>query len=229
MNPWIIEPLTLSIRLVLALVLGGLIGFERERNGHPAGFRTNILVCLGSGLLMLLSEYGFSQFVSEPNVRLDPARLAAQVIPGIGFLGAGTILRNGMNISGLTTAATLMVVAAIGLCAGAGFYYPAILSTGLVLLSLWVLNNVEKKYFRDKRNHSMKISAESRAGTLGLISSILDHKGIDIRKIIMEEEALNETPTIIISLSVKFPNSKLIIPVMEEIRQLNGVKGVALE
>lgn len=106
--------------MVLAAVLGGLVGMEREWNNHAAGFRTHILVCLGAATIMLLSIYGFSQFVNEANVRMDPARLAAQVISGVGFLGAGAILRNGPVISGLTTAASVWVVAAIGLCVGAG-------------------------------------------------------------------------------------------------------------
>jgi putative Mg2+ transporter-C (MgtC) family protein len=91
-NPWYISELHILLRLLLALLLGGLVGFEREQSNHAAGLRTNILVCLGSCLLMLLSMYGFSAFVDEPNVRVDPARLAAAVITGIGFLGAGTIL-----------------------------------------------------------------------------------------------------------------------------------------
>lgn len=92
------------------MLLGGLIGFERERSNHAAGLRTHILVCLGSTLIMLLSIYGFSDFVDEINVRIDPARLATAVITGIGFLGAGTILFTGKSITGLTTAASIWVV-----------------------------------------------------------------------------------------------------------------------
>lgn len=120
-NPWVIDQVHITIRLVLALFLGGLIGFEREVSSHAAGLRTHILVCVGSALVMLLSMYGFSAFVNEVNVRLDPSRLAAQVISGIGFLGAGTIIFNGRSITGLTTAASLWVVAGIGLAVGAGF------------------------------------------------------------------------------------------------------------
>lgn len=100
---WEITHLELALRMILAVVLGGLIGIEREWSNHAAGFRTHILVCLGSATIMLLSSYGFSQFVNEGSVRMDPARLAAQVISGIGFLGAGAILRNGNMIKGLTT------------------------------------------------------------------------------------------------------------------------------
>src|SRR5690606_15906316 len=109
------DDMQILLRLGLAAALGGLIGFEREQAQHAAGLRTHIMVCLGSCLMMLLSIYGFSQFVYEGNVRVDPARLAAAVITGIGFLGAGTILHTGKSVTGLTTAASIWVVSAIGL------------------------------------------------------------------------------------------------------------------
>lgn len=153
-SPWYINEWELLLRLFIAVLLGGLVGFEREQSNHAAGFRTNILVCLGSCLLMLLSIYGFAQFVNETNVRLDPARLAAQVITGIGFLGAGTILFTGKSITGLTTAASLWVVSAIGLSVGAGFLLPAVATTVLVLLVLVVLNKLEKIQRRQARASS---------------------------------------------------------------------------
>ena len=131
--------------------MGGIIGWERELSNQSAGFRTHILVCVGSALIMLLSMYGFADYAYEANVRMDPARLAAQVISGIGFLGAGTILRNGLSISGLTTAASLWVVAAIGLSVGAGFYLPSIIATSIVFTNLFILNRVEKRVFKSKR------------------------------------------------------------------------------
>lgn len=135
----------MSLRIFISILLGGVIGMERELGSHAAGFRTHILVCLGASLVMMLSIYGFSAFVFEANVRMDPARLAAQVVSGIGFLGAGTILRTGRTVSGLTTAASLWVVAAIGLSVGAGFYYAAGLTTAAVLVSLFVLNKLEQR------------------------------------------------------------------------------------
>src|SRR5690606_39922495 len=111
----------------------------------PAGFRTHILVCLGSALIMLISIYGVSDFIKEENVRADPARLAAQVVSGIGFLGAGTILRHGLTVSGLTTAASLWVVAGIGLAVGAGYMFGAVLTTILTLVSLELLNRMERR------------------------------------------------------------------------------------
>jgi putative Mg2+ transporter-C (MgtC) family protein len=228
-NPWVIDSLDLTVRMLLALLLGGLIGFEREKNNHPAGFRTHILVCLGSALLMLLSIYGFSAFVKEPNVRLDPARLAAQVIPGIGFLGAGTILRNGFNVTGLTTAASLWVASAIGLAAGAGFYYGAFLTTGMALLSLWILNNVEKKFFSDKRTFSMKIGIVNKPGNMALISSKLEAKGVSVRKMVIDEVNDNNEPKVEMTLLIRLPRPNTAAELMDEMRQLNGVTGISME
>jgi putative Mg2+ transporter-C (MgtC) family protein len=149
-----------TLRISLAVVLGGIIGIERERGNHSAGFRTHILVCVGSALITMLSIYGFSEFVYEPNVRTDPARLAAQIVSGIGFLGAGTILRTGSTISGLTTAASLWVVAAIGIGVGAGSYFAAAFTTLMVLVSLFLLNKLEKRVISRRKlgEWTMKIS-----------------------------------------------------------------------
>ncbi len=230
MDPWYIDPLHIVIRLALALLLGGLIGLEREQSNHAAGFRTHILVCLGSALIMLLSIYGFNDFVNEPSVRIDPARLAAQVISGIGFLGAGTILRTGLSITGLTTAASLWVVAGIGLAVGAGFYFPAILSTVLVIISLFILNKLEKKLFQAKRTHLVNIHAFDRPGTLGEISSVLGAKNIDIRKVELEEDEGDEEHKLIyIRFSVKIPRADVLVSLVDDIRRLKGVKGVSIE
>lgn len=150
-DPWTIDTLHITLRLLLALLLGGVIGFEREQNNRAAGLRTHILVCLGSTLIMLLSMYGFAEFAKLDNVRLDPARLAAQVISGIGFLGAGTILFTGKSITGLTTAASLWVVAAIGLAVGAGFYYASVLTCALALVSLFFTKPRRAKIFSHEK------------------------------------------------------------------------------
>jgi putative Mg2+ transporter-C (MgtC) family protein len=122
------------LRLALAGALGGLIGLERELRDREAGLRTHLLVSLGAALFTIAGAYGFASF------RLtDPTRVAAQIVTGIGFLGAGAIIRQGSSIRGLTTAATLWVVAAVGLAAGAGYYSAALITTGLVLLALWPL------------------------------------------------------------------------------------------
>ncbi len=229
-DPWFIDPLNISIRLGLALVLGGLIGLERESSNRAAGLRTNILVCVGSALVMILSMYGFSEFVEEANVRTDPARLAAQVISGIGFLGAGVILRNGTSITGLTTAATLWVVAAIGLAVGAGEFYMAIAATVLVLFSLLVLNVVEKKWLRAKSFRVIKIKTKDRPGSLGEISALMHKLNIEIRKISMEQVAETElSPMVYIYLSVKLSAKKPIAAIVEDISMQSGVSEVTVD
>ncbi len=132
------------IRLLLATVFGGLIGFEREFRGRAAGFRTHILVCLGSTLIMMTSMYMFEIYKGIASV--DPGRIAAQVITGIGFLGAGTILRSGDNVKGLTTAASLWAIAGIGLATGCGFYFAAFTCTILVMVALVFFSKMEMAF-----------------------------------------------------------------------------------
>ena len=124
------------IRLILATALGGMIGFEREARRRAAGFRTHVLVCLGSTLIMMTSMYICQIYMGMVNA--DPGRIAAQVITGIGFLGAGTIIRSGATVKGLTTAASLWAVAGIGLAVGCGFYFAAVFTTALVFITLVV-------------------------------------------------------------------------------------------
>ncbi len=137
-----LNDLELFMRLFLALILSGFIGLERQVHRHTAGLRTHILVGLGSSLIMLTSLYIFAIYKNE--VALDPARIAAGVITGIGFLGAGTIMHEGAGVKGLTTAASLWVVAGIGLATGCGFYKAAFFTTILALITLFFLRYVEK-------------------------------------------------------------------------------------
>jgi len=129
--------LDLALRLAVGLVLGAIIGFERELQRQPAGFRTHSLVSLGAALFTVVSAYGFSGDL------VDPTRIAAQIVSGIGFIGAGTILQHRGNIRGLTTAASLWAVAAIGTAAGAGLYSVAVVGTILILVVLSILDRVE--------------------------------------------------------------------------------------
>jgi putative Mg2+ transporter-C (MgtC) family protein len=135
------------LRLALAAVLGGLIGFERELREREAGLRTHLLVALGSALFTIVGAYGFHAFLDTGAnvVRADPTRIAAQIVTGIGFLGAGAIIRQGLSVRGLTTAATLWVVAAVGLAAGAGYYSVAVITTALVLIALYPLRIIAYK------------------------------------------------------------------------------------
>lgn len=126
-------------RLTIAAILGGIIGLERQLRGKPAGLRTNMFICFGAAMFTLLSK----ELAGGPN---DSARIAAQIIPGIGFIGAGSILHTRGSVTGLTTAATLFVVASVGMAVGGGLYLTAVFATVLILLSLAVLGNLESRF-----------------------------------------------------------------------------------
>ena len=132
------------VRCGIAAVCGALIGLERELKHKPAGFRTNILICVGSSMYMAI---GMLLIRGDSVSGVDPTRIAAQVVTGIGFLGAGCIIQQGARITGLTSAATIWVVAAIGLVAGAGFPLLAFISSVIVLLTLAVLGPIEERFF----------------------------------------------------------------------------------
>nr|WP_199794637.1 MgtC/SapB family protein [Lentibacillus sp. Marseille-P4043] len=152
--------LLIMVRVFIALLLSGLIGFEREMKNHSAGFRTHILVGIGSCLMMLLSLYGFEAYIDAyDNVRFDPARIPSYVISGIGFLGAGTIIVYGGTIRGLTTAASIWAVAGLGLVVGIGMYATAVFTTLVILLSLIFLNNFERLFTRGRSSMLIEIVA----------------------------------------------------------------------
>ncbi len=169
------------LRLLLAVILGGLIGFERESHRRPAGFRTHILVCAGSALIMMVSAYGFTGQIGQ-GFEADPGRIAAGVVTGIGFLGAGTIIQQRGSVSGLTTAASIWVVSGVGLAAGIGFYLGAVVTTLFVLASLLMLRRTEKLIFNKRRLKSLQIKAVDQPGLLGRIGTTLGEYNIHIRK-----------------------------------------------
>ncbi len=216
-------------RLLLAAALGGLVGFERERHNRPAGLRTHILVCLGSTLVMIVSVVGFA---GELGARGDQARIAAQVVSGIGFLGAGTIMRQGSAIRGLTTAASLWVVAAIGLAVGIGLYVPAVFATGLVLGSLFFLSGVEKLAARGRYGKTLQLRAVDQPGLLGKISALLGNHGVSITGVALSETMYLEAykaETVAIELQVRVPADFNAGRLMEELLRLPGLLEVSWE
>lgn len=148
--------LEIVIRILAAGVLGGIIGFERESRQRPAGFRTHILVSTGAALVMIVSEYMFMNF---PSANVDLSRLGAQVISGIGFLGAGTIIRDKFNVKGLTTAASLWAVACIGLAVGMGYFYIASITSLIIFVTLRFLGMLEKKTNKKQVKARIKVYA----------------------------------------------------------------------
>src|SRR3989454_7582105 len=179
------------LRLALAALLGGLIGFEREMREREAGLHTHLLVSLGSALFTIVGAYGFHAFLDSGAsvVRADPTRIAAQIVTGIGFLGAGAIIRQGLSVRGLTTAATLWVVAAVGLAAGAGYYSAAVITTGLVLVALYPLRIAAYRILHRFRPEDGRLLVELPAGQApgGIIDEI-ERAGAQIQAIDVSQE-----------------------------------------
>ena len=144
---WSSDYFEMALHLVVALAAGGIIGLERSYHGRPAGFRTHALVCLASSLLMILTVYHDRWFEASflERVAIDPTRMAQGIMTGIGFLGAGVIMREGLTVRGLTTAASIWITAAIGILIGVGFYFPAGIATALTLIALSVFRWIERK------------------------------------------------------------------------------------
>jgi putative Mg2+ transporter-C (MgtC) family protein len=161
------------IRLGLAVLLGGLVGFERERKDWAVGIRTNMLACVGSALVMMVSSFGFSDILGTPNVSLDPSRVASSVIIGIGYLGAGIILvlKPG-NIKGLTTASALWTTAGIGLACGGGLYFMAVAATVIMLIVLYGMQIIQQKFSLTTVRHIFRIQLTNAADANEVISII---------------------------------------------------------
>src|SRR6056297_3555843 len=159
----------------MALVLSGFIGSERERHDRPAGLRTHILVGVGATIIMMISLS-----MHKINVENDAGRIAAQVVSGVGFLGAGTIIKEGFSVKGLTTAASLWATAAIGLAVGANYYFLASVTTLMVIIALFLLNQIEFKM--DTKNYKvLKCKVIDKPRILGNISTIIGEEDIDIK------------------------------------------------
>lgn len=187
----------MTVRIITAATLCGLIGFERELNNHSAGFRTHILVGVGSCLMMLLSLYGFAPYLNDhENIRFDPARIPSYVISGIGFLGAGTIMVHGVTIRGLTTAASIWTVAGIGLIVGAGMYPAAILTTIVVLLSLVFLNRIEAVITRKRNDKFVRLKIKNDVKIADILT-IFESGDISVRKIRVERESADDRDVVI--------------------------------
>lgn len=172
--------LDILIKLTLAAVAGGLIGFEREKHGRPAGLRTNLLVSVGACAMMIVSEafyvkYGMLDVDSA--VRFDPSRVAAQIVTGIGFLGAGVILKEGVSVRGLTTAASLWVVAGLGMAFGMGYFSLGAITTILVLMSLVFLKRLDPVISKD-RYLTLTVTARNRTSLYDELQSLLDERSL---------------------------------------------------
>jgi putative Mg2+ transporter-C (MgtC) family protein len=174
----------LLARLLLAAVLGSAVGWERERLQWAAGLRTHMLVAVGSCLMIIVSAYGFTS-VLGPRVILDPSRVAAQVVTGVGFLGAGSIILRNEAIKGLTTAASVWAVAGVGLAAGAGLYSAAVATTVIILVILAGLKPLEERYRASRTNLELRIKARSGELPLSLLERTLGGRAARVRQVVV--------------------------------------------
>jgi putative Mg2+ transporter-C (MgtC) family protein len=206
-------------RLFLAMLFGGTIGYERESAHRPAGLRTNLLVCLGAALIVL-----FESFYHEVNPGTsDHLRMAAQVVTGIGFLGAGTIIQTRSHVTGLTTAATLWVTAGIGMATGGGFYYAAGASAILVLASLRFLKLLEN-HLTSKSGRVLMITGESKGDFAKKLQELLGKMKIPIR-----DMRISVDSKCFVEASLRIPGNVDIDLLIAEIMKIEGVQRVTTE
>ncbi|AKD03674.1 MgtC/SapB family protein [Pontibacter korlensis] len=215
---------SIVIRLFLSTLLGGLLGWERESRRQNAGLRTHMVISVASCLLMLISIYIPQQFSEYPNV--DPGRIAAQVVSGIGFLGAGAIFRLGGNTHGLTTAATIWAVAAVGLSVGAGMYEAAVIVTLLLLFVLAILDKIGRKIFNGGSLKTLKISFQSAKIETSKVFAILEKHGIITKNISVSQSRNKHNSKIMLYVIV--PENLKVKHFYKDLNELKDVGQISL-
>ena len=215
--------LDVFLRILVAALLGGVIGLEREIREHTAGFRTHILVSVGAAAFTLASSYGLE------GTDFDPNRISAQVVTGIGFLGAGAIIRYGVTVRGLTTAASLWAVAAVGLLTAQGFYPAALITTAVVVFSLYLLRLIEDRLLYPLAGHPLGIRVSFRTGGYGPLAelvSMLQEAHVVVKEIaVVPGEDVNNT----VHLMLKLPRRMKPARVTTLVIELEEVKSVDLD
>ena len=220
LNEWVI-----IFRLILAAVLSGIIGFEREFHGRAAGFRTHILLCMGTTLIMITSEHIFDVYIGRTPI--DPARLAAGVVTGIGFLGAGTIMRYKASVRGLTTAASLWVVTGVGLAVGAGLYFGSIFTTVLAVITLMLFGRLEHAMIRKDWYKTVVVELRDGLDQLKRVREILAEYGAEITD--FEVERSSDGANMIFKIGLKLATSRYVTKIVQEMGCLEGVKNAKWE
>ncbi|NLP35245.1 MAG: MgtC/SapB family protein [Clostridiales bacterium] len=214
-----INDTTIVFRLLLAIVLGGVIGFERGKSGRPAGFRTHILVCLGSTMAMMTNQFIFQEYGIS-----DPTRIAAQVISGIGFLGAGTIIVTGKHqVKGLTTAAGLWATACMGLAIGIGFYKAAILSCIFIFFVTVVLHRLDNSLLSKSKVMDLYIEFSS-AAVISYVAEEIRSDMIKIESIEIVKPVYGNVKTVAAILTIRLKQKRVRLDVVTKICEIEGVE-----
>ena len=221
-----IAPTEVVLRLGMAAVLGAVVGLERERLEWAAGLRTHMLVCVGSALVMLVSMYGFAEVQNDPHVSFDPSRVAAQVISGIGFLGAGTILFLRQEvIRGLTTAASLWTIAAVGLAVGSGMYVAAAATTACALVILALVKPLELRLFRRQHSRQLTVIVDQRFASLAAIEAAIEQVGANVGQVTLTRGASGGHDSIQFAFVPSVPKGQL-MEIMSALRSIEGVQEI---
>jgi putative Mg2+ transporter-C (MgtC) family protein len=222
-----IAPQEMILRLFVAAVFGSIIGWERERRAWTAGLRTHMMVSLGAALVMLVSKFGFQDVLNHPGVILDPSRIAAQVVSGIGFLGAGTILflRNEV-VKGLTTAAGLWTVAAIGLAAGSGMFLEALITTFIAFAILMALKPVEDRFMAKNKYKIITLTLAANMTSMQSIENILKLHHIGYSEINIKSTFSEDIEEMKIRVQKDFIRSINVLSVIKELKELKGVQEI---
>jgi putative Mg2+ transporter-C (MgtC) family protein len=215
------------LRLAVALLLGAVVGFEREQKEHAAGLRTLALVSLGCALFTIVSAYGFLELLTTPHTTIDPTRIASYIVAGIGFLGGGTIFLSRQNekVKGLTTAATIWVIAAVGIACGIGMILEALVTTGMVLFILFLLPLGERVILPPPSSNIRHIHLRVAAISGQLISDIYD-TCTDNKVIIDKLNVVHEKDENEIGIICRIPNQETIAKVIGDLHSLTGIKNI---
>lgn len=217
-----LSPHEIALRLVTATVLAGLVGLDREHRRSAAGLRTHALVGMSSCLLMIVSAFGFADILGTPGVGLDPSRIAAQIVTGIGFLGAGTIIAHGDSVRGLTTAASIWAVAALGIAVGGGMYRAAVLGTALALILLLVMRPIERKLDRRWRKQTISALYDPQLVSPEVVMGALRNANLNV--IGLSVEAQGESGKDQIEVTLLQSGESVLANALQVIAQLEGVE-----
>jgi putative Mg2+ transporter-C (MgtC) family protein len=213
--------LDMILRLALAALFGSLVGMERERLDWAAGLRTHMLVCVGACLFMLVSSYGFAEILGRPNIVLDPSRVAAQVVSGIGFIGAGTIIFRREAIRGLTTAASIWAVAAVGLAVGGGLLVTALGASVIIVVILAAVKPLERYLFRNRRRRLLTILMNGRT-QLAVIEAAVHAANVEYVQLSVERDVAADGYRV--NLLLQPASEAMSIALMDQLRLLEGVR-----
>ena len=222
----VIAPEQIILRLLIATILGASVGLERERLEWAAGLRTHALVCVGAALFMIVSAFGFADALGSSDVVLDPSRVAAQVVSGSGFIGAGTIILRREIVRGLTTAASVWAIAAIGLAVGGGMYLAAIVATVLALVILAVVKPIEWRVFKHRRARQVNLTVDVQEISLSDIKAKIEAADLHLDRLVIRSSDSPEADRVEVFLARGSSEEKLLL-LMESLRRFAGVREIS--